>query len=93
MSDDSLTVLYQTSAAVVAMRSVLVSLLAAEARRQVDPAVMFEKISAAVAANARTATEGEPSDDPTAIAFQEMVQSEADSLIGTAKAIVASSRC
>jgi len=68
----------------LAMRTVLVRLVALEARRHPDQRQFFEELSAAATADILRVTGAETA-DPTALAFQEMVQRDMDELLGEAR--------
>jgi hypothetical protein len=87
-SSDNERLLHEVSVRALALRDVLAHLLAHESKKLADPTIMYEKISNAVGTKAKGATETEPLNDPTAIAFQEMIQREVDEIVGMARLIV-----
>jgi len=75
-----------TSARLLAMRDVIIRLLAYEARRHPDPRRLFDEFSTATTDKLQEATGSEPTDE-TIILFQEMVQKEVDRIVGAARRI------
>jgi hypothetical protein len=76
------------TARILAMRDVIIRLLAYEARRHPDQRRLFDEFSSATADKLQEATGTEPIDE-TVILFQEMVQKEVDRIVGAARRIAA----
>ena len=83
MSDEEGRVL---SARILAIRDVIIRLLAYEARRHPDQRRLFDEFSTATEEKLQEATGSEPIDE-TVILFQEMVQKEVDRIVGAARRI------
>lgn len=73
-------------ASIMVIQDVVARLLAYEAKRHPDQRQFFEEFSAGTDARLR-ATTAEIASNPTAIAFQEMVQRTMDNLCGRARRI------